>query len=396
MGRKLRWLLISIAGGLFALTLVGVYDVRFYYFDEPIYIDAAQALADGEEVENWEHPPLGKYLILAGRTFSSDKVAGSRLPSMVALLVILAFLGLVAERLYKDGAAPGLAGAAVILLALTDPFLVNLSKVAMLEVFVVAFTVVGLYFVLRYRQEGGQSNIYCLGVAAGLAIATKWSAVPVFTVFFAFVIRRDLKATVFALVLGVSIYITSFLPYLWIRERGLGWMDIVHLHKSMLDFHRGFNFVYPHQSEWWTWPVQWRPVWLLTQTGENKLQGLLLLGNLVTYIVGPIGLVALALRRRGWPSLLLLMGYLSTLAFWSLAGRRTYFYYYLMCAPFIYLGALAVFGELLRRRAYLGYLSLVMVIGVFALYYPVVRFIEVPDAYVKAAFFLPSWLYLFN
>ncbi len=396
MGRNLRWVLIAVSGALFALTLVGVYDVNYYFFDEPVYIDAAQALADGDEVRNWEHPPLGKYFIQAGRSLSADKVAGSRLPSMAALLVTLAFLGLVAERLFAGRAAPGLAGAAAIFLAMTDPFLLNLSKVAMLEVFVLAFTVAGLYFLLRFLQDGRRSEVLWLGLAAGRAIATKWSAVPVFAVFFAFVFWREKEIALLGLLMAAAVYIGSFVPYLMLRGQRLGWVDLIALHHSMFQFHRGFNFDYPHQSPWWSWPVQWKPIWLMAETADGKLQGLFLLGNLVTYVLGPAGLVWLAARRKGWASLLLLAGYLSTLVFWSVAGRRTYFYYYLMCSPFIYLGAVAALWQLYRHRVWLGMAALGTVAAVFAVYYPIVRFLQIPTDYMKALFFMPNWLYLFQ
>ncbi len=396
MGTKLRWVLMAVSGVLFALTLVGVYDVRYYFFDEPVYIDAAQALADGEEVRNWEHPPLGKYFIQAGRSLSTDKVAGSRLPSIAALLVALAFLGLVAERLFAGRTAPGLPGAAAIFLAMTDPFLLNLSKVAMLEVFVLAFTLAGMYFLIRFLQEGRRSDILFMGLAAGLAVATKWSAVPVYAVFFAFVFWREKEAALWGILTAVAVYIGSFVPYLMLHGQTLGWGDLLGLHKSMFQFHRNFNFDYPHQSPWWSWPLQLKPIWLMAETSEQKLQGLFLLGNLITYILGPLGLLWLNIRRPGWPSLLLFAGYASTLIFWSVAGRRTYFYYYLMCSPFIYLGALAMLWQLYKHRVWLGVTALGSVAIVFAIYFPIVRFMQIPTDYTKALFFMPKWLYLFQ
>ncbi len=397
MGSKLRWLLISACGVLFALTLVGTYDVHYYFFDEPIYVDAAESLRNGDEVQNWEHPPLGKYFILAGRMlFEDNKIVGARLPSVVALLITLAFIGLIAERLFYGKVAVGLAGGLAILLALTDPLLVNLSKVAMLETFVLAFTVAGLFYVLRFLQDGKRSDILALGICCGLAVACKWSAVPVFAVFFAVVLWREFKWGSIALGVAVSIYVASFVPYLWIRSQPISVADIIDLHVSMFTFHKTFSYEFPHQSAWYTWPILFRPVWLLAETASDKTQGLFLIGNLLTYWLGPLGLLWYAIRRPSRESWLLLAGYLSTLVFWAVAGRRTYFYYYLMCAPFLYLGVLVLLWQAYKRIPAMAYATAVAIVTVFAIYYPIVRFYPLAPEVSRATLFVPSWRYIFE
>lgn len=397
-GSKLRWFLIALGGVLFALTFTAIFDVSYYYFDEPIYIDATQSLANGDSIDNWEHPPLGKYFILAGRSLLNDKVAGARVPGLIALLVMLAFIGLIAERVFQGKVAVGLAGSLAILLTLTDPLVVNLSKVAMLEIYVLAFTTGGLFFTVRILQEGRRFDLIWLGIFCGLAVATKWSAIPIFAIFYAavFYYREHYKALVSSAVLAIAIYAFSFAPYLWVREGTASVWDVIALHRTMLRFHKTFDYIYPHQSAWYSWPILYRPVWMVAEADASNMHGLFLVGNVLTYLIGPIGLVWYAYRRRGPISLLLIAGYLATFVFWAIAARPTYFYYYGICAPFIYLGALALLWQAYKRQPWLGYSLVALVMTIFALYYPIVRFSSMSTSYAHRAFFVPTWMYLFQ
>lgn len=388
--------MISLCGVLFALTLVSVFQLKFYFFDEPIYIDAAQSIFDGQEVSNWEHPPLGKYFIQAGRMAMEDRVTGARLPAVVALLVVLTFIGLTAERLFRGRVAAGLPGSLAVLLVLTDPLVLNLSKIAMLEIFVLAFTVAGLYVTLCWLDERRPRYLFWLGLSCGLAVATKWSAIPVFAVFFLAVLIQEWKRGVLALILAGGIYILSYVPFFFLLEPKITFTDLLSLHKTMWRFHTTFRYEFNHQSPWYSWPILFRPIWLVMETGHGTIQGLFTIGNLVTYLLGPVGLVWYAWRRPSRTSFFLLAGYLSTLVFWSVSGRRTYFYYYMMCSPFIYLGTLVLLWQAYKRQPVLAYGVSAAVVGIFAVYYPLVSYDSVSMSYVRAVLFLPSWRYVFG
>ena len=157
-----------------------------YMFDEIYYAKDAKAIVDGrltpkppyrweagDEV-SWPHPELGKMAIAVGVVLFGDRAFGWRAPSVVAGMVLLACVYPIARRL---GLGPPWALLAL-LFAAADPLGMAQSRIATLDVFVAAWSVLCIYFALRYVQsEKRLWLLFACGAAGGIALATKWSGV---------------------------------------------------------------------------------------------------------------------------------------------------------------------------------------------------------------------------
>jgi dolichyl-phosphate-mannose-protein mannosyltransferase len=155
-----------------------------YMFDEIYYAKDAKAIVDGrvrpkppfrweagDEV-SWPHPELGKMAIAVGILLFGDRSFGWRLPSVVAGLILLACMYPLARRL---GLPPPWALLAL-LFAAADPLGIVQSRIATLDIFVATWTVLCIYLVLRYAQDGRRLVwLFAAGAAGGGALATKWS-----------------------------------------------------------------------------------------------------------------------------------------------------------------------------------------------------------------------------
>ena len=155
-----------------------------YMFDEIYYAKDAKAIVDGrvtpkppyrweagDEV-SWPHPELGKMAIAVGVVLFGDRAFGWRVPSVVAGMVLLACVYPIARRL---GLGPPWALLAL-LFAAADPLGMAQSRIATLDVFVAAWSVLCIYFALRYVQSEKRLWIlFACGAAGGIALATKWS-----------------------------------------------------------------------------------------------------------------------------------------------------------------------------------------------------------------------------
>src|SRR6195256_3055400 len=155
--------------------LVGVTTPEKFYFDEVHYVPAARQILGpviSTPLLNPMHPPLAKQLMaLSIRTFG-DVPLGWRYPS-----VLFGSLALVA--MYYCGLAlfarrgPAVAAA---LLAFFNQMVFVQSRIAMLDIFALAFGLFGIAaFMHGFRKSRPHLWFALAGLAFGLSIACKWS-----------------------------------------------------------------------------------------------------------------------------------------------------------------------------------------------------------------------------
>jgi dolichyl-phosphate-mannose-protein mannosyltransferase len=169
-----------------------VFDETYYAKDSCLYLgytpEACTLMQDTEQ--SYVHPPLGKWIMAAGIKLFGFSSLGWRFMAAVfgTALVIVVFL--LTRQLFHDLWTAGVAG----LLVATDFLLIVQSRIAMLDIFLAFFVVLGFLFmaldrreVLRVRDrlfEDPTGRIalyhptyrYLAGASLGLALAVKWSA----------------------------------------------------------------------------------------------------------------------------------------------------------------------------------------------------------------------------
>ena len=158
----------------FAL-LVGVTTPENFYFDEVHYVPAARQMLEpvmSSPVLNPMHPPLAKQLIaLSIRTFG-DGPLGWRYPGVLFGALAIVAIYLCGLALF---ASPGPAVAAA-LLAFFNQMLFVQSRIAMLDIFALAF---GLFAIAAFMQGFRKSRPHLwfalAGLGFGLSTACKWS-----------------------------------------------------------------------------------------------------------------------------------------------------------------------------------------------------------------------------
>jgi hypothetical protein len=179
----------------------GCWQVYTNTWDEPEHLAAGVELLDrGQYQYDTEHPPLGRILLalppyLAGaRSFGTPPPDGTRegvdilyagghywRMLTLARLGTLAFLPLLlfATWLWARRLAVSAAGALfpVALLISVPPVLGN-AALASLDVAAAATIVLALYLLVRWVLSGTVRDALWLGMASGVAVVTKFSAVP--------------------------------------------------------------------------------------------------------------------------------------------------------------------------------------------------------------------------
>ena len=376
---------ILIALASFVLRVINLGLPKGFVFDEVYYVDAARDLlkygveVDGANPEFIVHPPIGKWLIASGIRLFGDTEFGWRFASAVfGTLLILLVARLVHVLFYS----PLLTALSAALMAVDGLLLVH-SRTALLDLFLTFFTVLGVLLWHRNR------HIWA-GIAFGLAIGCKWSAIyfvavigliAVYRILIAHDIRKSVKpiAAKFAQygLLPVFVYMLTWTGW-FISDRGwsrqwstnplLSWL---HYHSEMLNFHTGLTQTHPYQANPWSWLIMGRPTSFFYAApkgcgAKDCAQEVLALGTPLLWWVGTI---AAAVVVGFWIKSLILhridfaAGYLP----WCAMQQRTVFTFYaIVIQPFLVL-AIVYCAKLLLGSGLKPVVSQSIVGGIFAL-----------------------------
>jgi predicted membrane-bound dolichyl-phosphate-mannose-protein mannosyltransferase len=341
---------IACLFGLAALTLflAGIGRPAQSYYDEGYYIPAARALLAGTPGPNNGSPPLGKLLIAQGIRVSGDNPLGWRVPGAIFGSLALVAVFLWTFLLTRDLGAAAIAAC----LTLFNNFLFVMSRIAMLDVFLVCFLFWGLVgytaaLELEISVTKRKILLYCAGVSLGFATAVKLNGVDALTVLLlgscallwlstrpgtasnALLLRyaQNLRqAGILHLALALVVApLLSFSITFWplcrslhvpFNLRQLTGMVLYLWHFKVTT---GVNMVIA--SKWYTWPVHFVPQRALSY----------LLGNPVV-MVGGIAALLFSLRRiwKSWalPETLVVLLFAAYWLQWAVTPVKAAFYYY--------------------------------------------------------------------
>ncbi len=343
----------------FAL-LVGVTTPEKFVFDEVHYVPAARQMLEpvmSQPMLNPMHPPLAKQLIaLSIKTFG-DGPLGWRYPGVLfgALAIVAVYLcGL---ALFA-GEGPAIAAA---LLAFFNQMLFVQSRIAMLDIFALAFGLFGIAaFMHGFRKVRPHPMFALAGLAFGLSAACKWSGLFALATCIAIIAairlmqswrtqfadgnaldwyRPDLWpdfrthhfAGCFVLVPAI-VYLLTFLPLY-----GLSIGDLWEAQRRIFGDNTTTAIAgHTYMSSWPSWPFLARPVWyLFDKIDEDRIAAVVLLGNpLVLWPALPALVVCLRdwIVTRRWDAFLILSFYFGPYLAWALLPRTLGFLYYYLPA----------------------------------------------------------------
>ncbi len=348
-----------------AIRLINLSEPKGYVFDEVYYVDGARDfLKFGVEIsadqpEFIVHPPVGKWLIALGMQIFGDNEFGWRFATaIVGVFLLLLFARFVHVLFFS----PVLTAIATALMAMDGLMLVH-SRTALLDLFLTFFVLLAVYLWHRERH-------WYAGIAIGLAMGTKWSAIyflvaiGVISLYRSFtshsgkqIIRPTLITSTQYGLLPIAIYISTWSGWFastrgwdrqWSSNPIASWW---HYHEQMLGFHTGLTEKHSYQANPWSWLIMGRPTSFFYESpqgceSKNCAQEVLAIGTPILWWVGTIAIAivlgfwlrSVAMRRiETLPSLVILgmsAGYLP----WFFFQERTVFTFYaVIFEPFMIL-----------------------------------------------------------
>lgn len=385
----------AIAVVFFVLCLVRIGIPGTPYFDEIHYLPAARALLDGSEYLNREHPLLGKEILALGIALLGDNPWGWRLfPALAGTGALYAFT----RALWFASLSRFAAVAYGVLLASGFALFVH-SRIAMLDVFFVAFLALALWqCAAAVREpETGRRRLAIAGVAIGLAMAAKWNAAPLAVVpgltFFAarlaagrrrlFTSRRGipvpgvslLEAALWLGLVPLAVYAATFLPAYGFDKGALQPGGLIELHRQIVALQESVVEPHPYQSRWPEWVFNLRAIWYLYEPVDGAQRGILLIGNPLTMLLGLPAMVWAIWRGAGGDRAALSVAvlYAVSLGFWMVVNKPVQFYYHYFLPSCFLLAALALALDELRQRGWRRSTTATLLASaaLFAWFYPI-------------------------
>ena len=261
-----------------------------------------------------------------------------------------------------------------------------MSRVALLDIFLMFFILLSIYFLII-------NNLWLSGSAIGLAISIKWSAafliplVILFVVIYNKVTFRNLYKVVsqFTL-LPISIYFASWSGWIfssqgWARQSESNvFASLWNYHLQILDFHQGLDDKHAYQANPWSWLIMGRPTsffYASPQGCEAKdcAQEVLALGTPILWWVGTIAFAvvigywikSLILRHSDSALNIVVLGIAAGYLPWFAMQQRTAFSFYaIIFEPFMIV-AIVYCAKLLLDSGLKPVVSQSIVGGIFAL-----------------------------
>lgn len=412
---------IAAAVAFWLLTLVRLTTPTSFYFDEVHYLPAAREYLALGTFLNREHPLFGKELIALGIALFGDNALGWRLlPSVFGAVTLFASM-----RALWFASLSRFATLAYGVLLATGFYLFVHARIAMLDIFMVAFAAIAAWQIAAAMREpeSGRVRLALGGAALGLAMASKWNVVPVailpglvFLVVRAMAGRRRLlvsrrgapvpgisliEAALWLGIVPLAVYAATYAPAWFFTQAGIGdpggSTGLIDLHRDALALQESVIKAHPYQSRWPEWVLNLRAIWYLYEPIDGAQRGVLLIGNPLTMLLGVPALLWAAYEGivRGHRAALgATLVFAVSLGLWIVADKPVQFLYHYFLPSMALLAALALALDALWQadRRIMAMAPLVAATVIFVFFYPILSSapLEGDQAFVRWMW-LNSW-----
>ena len=398
-----------------------------YYFDEVYFAFTAQEMAKGNKLAweipgeeapkdfayEWTHPPLGKEISALGILIFGDNTFGWRFFQAFFGAMGTLFIFLLGRNLFNNGV-----GLIAAFLYTFESFIFVLSRITMVDIFMANFVLLASLFVVKYAKSQRTLFLLLAGAFCGAAMSIKWSGVYMtefltgvsfFLIYYFEVYSYDSEGqsyirTVFNIfprmilafaLIPLLVYLASYIPFFYF---GHTIADFINLQSSMFGYHGGITETHPYQSEWWTWPLLLKPIYLHFEDLGGKYSHIYALGNPFIWWTGCLFLVLgiVNVIRKESPALIFVV--VSVFAYWlpwALSPRKVTFLYHFLPALLFVIIISAYFLDSIWNKSKYGKFIVVMyimtAIGVFIYFYPIIAAVPISPDSVDRYFWLQSW-----
>jgi dolichyl-phosphate-mannose-protein mannosyltransferase len=391
------------------------------YFDEIYYVRTAEQYLKLQLPYEWTHPPLGKLIIATGITIFGYNPFGWRIMGVVFATLMITLIYILGKELFGTWI-----GAFASAFLLTFDFMVfTMGRMATVDTYVAFFSLASQLFFLIYLKnvlnDGWKTSVLPLLLAVlffALGFSTKWLVLYGFAGQLAILLAIRLKELrtlkdglsvkaraffdrpffqlyVFVL-LAVFIYFLIYVPDMLAGRRLEG---VFSLQFSMFRYHSELVATHPFASQWWSWPLILRPVWLFVSYLPNNIEStIVLMGNPAVWWIGfafVILAVEEAVRRRTFACTFITVLFFFQWLPYVFISRITFLYHFYVNVPFLCLATAYFLNTYWNSKwgkiVALAYFT--SVIALFGLFYPAISGMPTSASWINSLKWLGSWVF---
>lgn len=400
------------------------------YWDETFFARSAYEQLQGLSVYEKTHPPLGKIIISLGITIFGMVPFGWRFMGTIFGVLLVPLMYLFGFKIFKNRKYAFIAA----FLMMFDFMRFTHTRVATVDSYLTFFIICMYYFMYDYLEKNDNKfslrvslkPLLLSGIMFGLGAATKWSAIYAggglaFLFFLSNIIKfmhlnkKSKKAVkvwlkkifiptclwcvLFFIVIPLTIYILSYIPYLP-SHSGKNLFEIfIENTKYIFSFHSGLHSTHSYASKWYTWGLMLRPFQIYSNINleENIIARIVSFGNPAIWWISMI-FVFVSLfftwRDKDKNGIILLVAYAFQYITWALISRTTYIYAYFTAIPFAILLLVYCIKKMDKGKkstnAVIGIYLLIVVI-LFVMFFPSLTGMAVNKNYSDWLKWLPKW-----
>ena len=406
------------------------------YFDEIYHGRTAYEHIHNIEPYEISHPPLGKLIITIGIQLFGMTPFGWRFMGATFGWVMLVVLYIFLKNMFGKTVVATCGSC----LFLFDFMRFTQTRIATIDTYGVFFIMLAYFFMYRYITQPPETRfgktvvpLMLSGLSFGVGCACKWIVIYAGAgLALLYVIHQVLRwrfyrdsdrygyakyliatlavSVAFFVAVPAVIYCLSYIPYGLARGMTVSggmltdpryYGIILDNQKYMFSYHAGLEATHPYSSTWWEWLLDLKPIlYFRNYPGDGRKSLFAAFGNPVVWWGGLLAMVAMAVRAvkyRDGRALFILIGYLAQLIPWVIISRIVFIYHYFPCVLFMVMALSHVFNTLWERRrgryklAVIGYTAASALL--FALFYPVISGVPVPDQFAKLVlrWIPPTW-----
>jgi len=343
------------------------------------------------------HPYLGKLLLIPGIKAFGMTPFGWRFMNVffAAILIFVAYY--FALRLFKER-----------FLAFTSAFLMTYSfmhftqaRMAAIDTFGVLFVFISYLFLYRFIKQQKLSLLLLSGVFYGLASAVKWSAVFaatgfIFIALYLLITKYPLqkrfsgyKLLLYGLlsygVVAVIVYALTFFD-IYLKTGNL--QSIIDYQFNMYNYHSSITSTHAYSSNWWSWPLDLKPMCYYREIKNNIFSSITVFGNPAIFWIGIVSIFYLffaMFKNKTIESAFILLAFLGLYLPYIFIGRLMFIYHFYYAVPFLILAIVYLWKDLIcysSKYYKVLFVYLILVSGLFLIFYPVLSGYEIAKPYV--------------
>lgn len=328
----------------------------------------------------WTHPPLAKEIMaLSMFIFQSTDPWAWRIPGVIFGTLSVFLVYRLALLLFKKESI-GLLSAFIFSV---DGLNFVQSRTGMNDIYYVTLILASLYLFLR-------NKFFFSSVLFGLAISSKWAAIYLLGIFLILIFKQKIfSKVVYFILIPPIIYLLSYTPFFLL---GFSSDQFIHLQQQMWWYHTGLKATHAYSSPWWSWPLNFYPVWYFVEYPNNQIANIFASGNPTVFWAGSIAIIFTTwdfFKKKSINLFIVLLAFFAFWLPWSFSPRIMFLYHFSPCVPFLCIALGYQLGEAFKTKAnklLIASILFILLIS-FLLLYPFLTGIALPKELVNIFFY---------